>query len=244
MEHDLQQAKDADVERLQKNIKTRTRNLKLVGGERLTRFFVKDNRASRKVLGNPPPAAEGDHALEMAQLTRWQAMEDELQKAGLLATSSEVEQELVGRPRRLSDSAAAELIEGEFRPDPLAPLRVRSEKNRAAFLELDRKRSERELRLAASLPVLAIGIQGAARWHLGWLILAVIAATAFLQAAGARAGERQEAMAAVRLSTGLTTPALEAAAVTGREMIRQYEELKGDDLKRRPGRETAEGNES
>ncbi len=106
----------------------------------------------------------------------------------------------------------------EFDPDPLDALRAIDEK---LYLELDRERSEREVRLAASLPIIAFGSVGFFVWCHWFIVVLLLGILLFSNGSMAQSFERSRIMKLVGLK-GIHTPALRSAMVAGRNALRHY----------------------
>jgi hypothetical protein len=109
----------------------------------------------------------------------------------------------------------AELL-AEFKPDPVEALKAI---DYDLFLEKDRARSEREIRVAVAAPAIAFCAYGLAEWS-GWFAPPLLLAIAlFLSNSLAPAAERARVMTLVALR-GKETPAMRhVAAPTHREIL-------------------------
>ncbi|WP_157544620.1 hypothetical protein [Nocardioides halotolerans] len=105
----------------------------------------------------------------------------------------------------------------EFEPDPLDALKAL---DNDLFAQLDRERSERDLRLAIAAPLIALSVLGVDRLS-GWFLIATtISVGLFLANSVSARGERARVLNLLHLR-GIETPAMRQAEVLARARVLQ-----------------------
>lgn len=114
-----------------------------------------------------------------------------------------------GWPEHAWAGGASQDFLAEFRPDPVEALKALDDD---LFVEVDRERSERELRVSISGPLIAMGIYGMTQASEWFWILIVLASALLVANSTSPARERSRIMKQVSLK-GLETPAMRSAAL-------------------------------
>jgi hypothetical protein len=176
--------------------------------------YIRNTAATRNAIGDPPVVTERSVEYQLMKSARDRGAEESLDK---FAPDSPLEEALeFADERRLIELTTQ--LRNELEPDPLDLLHALDESH---YLEMDRERAEREVRLAISVPLALLGLMialEATPW--GW-ILVVAAALLFARSALAASAEPARVINLIRLR-GLQTPTVLAAVAQGREDVRQH----------------------
>lgn len=111
------------------------------------------------------------------------------------------------------DETLANQLRHELESGPLELLRALDEK---LYLDLDRERSEREVRLAVSLPIAFIGLYAVSEWTPWAWILVVAAIVLFVQSADQPAALKERVLDLIE-TKGLESPVVRAVLQRGRD---------------------------
>lgn len=176
------------------------------------RLRIADSSANRRALGQPPALAHAGLEDELVQ-SAWSegtgSVLDEL-------TQSDIASEDFFWRVDSPDREIVDRFQDELDTDPLEVVRALNE---SLYLELDRMRSEREVRLAIATPVLALCIYLGVEWS-AWMLLSGLLPLAFLvRYSFASSQERTLVLQLLRLND-LKTPALRRAVEGGRAKAR------------------------
>lgn len=172
-----------------------------------------DTPDARRLLGQPPSKAEEGLEYDLVEQRQWAGRVAAIEAGNHDFGASEI--------RRYAPSGRGfeNQLLSELQADPLDLLRALDE---ALYLQLDRERAEREVRIAAALPLTALSLLGGFRlvWWVG--LGAALGAALLVRYALAQLDERTRVLNFIRLK-GLETPALRAAYAQGREDVRAFE---------------------
>lgn len=130
---------------------------------------------------------------------------------------------------RSIDAGLVSQLRSELTPDPLDLVHALDEK---LFLDLDRERSERDVRIAVSLPFVAIGTYFAVAWTPWASIAAAISLVLFVQNTAASANEANRVLTQLD-ARSLVPPSARAARASGRDHAWGY--IRNSEKRRGPG---------
>lgn len=182
---------------------------------KLSSRLIRDNEETRRALGNP--GAQADSGLEGQIISRAHNLAVLKQAEDLKLTASLDEIEDASMFYRRSDDLVTQLV-SELHPDPLDALRALDEK---LYLELERERAERELRVAISLPLGALGLFGSVQFDHWWSVVTCIATVLLLRNALDDSTEKTRVLNLIEMRE-LHTPAIRAAAAYGRADVMEF----------------------
>jgi len=205
-------ASDALEKRLQHDLEAHKKRLHAVSSPWLRNVWLRRNAKNLKNLGNPPAEAFSGLELELVDAARADGRALELAEAKRFLGRTDIEKAVWNKVENSSDN---DLL-AEFSSDPLDVLRSVDEK---LYLELDRLRSERELRLAIAVPLLMLAVLAAMEWRAGWPVVAAIPLAMIFRYSIEAQQERTRVLTLIRLHS-LRTPALRRAFEAGRADVR------------------------
>ncbi len=200
------------LEQQQASLEDRWTRLQALRARRqLPLLAVPDTQEARQVLGHPPARAHSGLEYQLLDQAHREGMDAEIQDSGLSITRRHINSFGV-------DSRTEARFRGELQPDPLDVLQALDE---ALFLQLDRERAEREVRLAIALPAVALGLLISVRWSWWGTLLSLLGILMLWRNALAVSDERTRVLNMINMR-GLKTPALKEAAADGRSRVRSY----------------------
>lgn len=177
---------------------------------RWKRLYIPDSAETRQALGNPPARAQEGLEGELVEIA-W--------RQGLIAGEEE-QNESVSQDDLFTYSSGMTPDDREFQAelgtDPLDVIRALNE---SLYMELDRERAERDVRLAMATPVLAFGVYAAVTWSSWWLVFCALPLSFIVRYSFAASQERTRVLQLLRLHN-LRTPALQEAYDSGRARVR------------------------
>lgn len=174
----------------------------LLGWAWVQKFWIPNDQVTRAALGHISVQDELTVANRIVDTTYDAAAWEYADKLGLHGASY---------GGSVAPDAAYELID-EFRPDPVDALKAL---DNDLFVEIDRERSERELRVAISAPLIALSVYAAVEVSM-WFSVAVLITTALLIAHSVSpATERTRIMKLVNLK-GKETPTIRDTVISAR----------------------------
>jgi hypothetical protein len=180
-------------------------------------LFIAESTATQQIFGRLPQKEEvapSGGSVEASIIER--CREQGIESANLEISVDDVLREMDHRDADYRDFAAK--LADELPSDPIDGLRALDDR---LFLDLDRERAEREVRLAMSPPVVALGVLGAATSS-NWLaVLAVVGAVVFYRNSLQRSGERARILSLMALKE-ILTPTMRRAIAAGRDDARAY----------------------
>ncbi|WP_222194282.1 hypothetical protein [Modestobacter italicus] len=231
----IQQASEADRAKLQKRadqqeaeLSAVSERLNIVERKKVRRLLLPDSSANLRALGTLPATA-GEGLERNLISSAW--------TQGLSSLSGEEDgyvremdtYGLAEQPPRISD--LSEGVEEEFSGDPLDVLRSLDEQ---LYLELDRERAERDVRLAIAVPALALSIYAALQWSSWWILACTLPLSFIVRYSFASTQERTRVLRLVQVRS-LRTPSIQRAYDAGRTTARLV-------IKQRQERRRAEEN--
>lgn len=173
-------------------------------------LWISENPSTSNILGKP---TQHDRTFSICYNivdgVMREAMHDEMQSFSDKKPTSSINMATLGYE---------EMFLEEFEPDPLDALRGMDE---SLFLELDRERTENEVRLGISTPLLVLGIIGSLTWGYLFLIFSLFGTLLLSKGALDQSIERSRVINLVGLK-GLQTPALRLAAIEGRNQLHRF----------------------
>lgn len=204
--------------------KLNTASGRLVGMKR-ARVFGRYYRRTPylvKWLGKPPATANEGLELEVVDSARQDGHNFMMEEKGQYFPPEAFKAVAPIRDEDLDNAFVAEL-----ETDPLEVLRSLDD---SLFLEVDRLRAEREVRLAFATPILALIVLAASELHVWWLLLLSVIPIAMMIRYSFEANEEKTKVLRLMRLHNLRTPALRRAYERGKRDVLQMIERRDLEL--------------
>lgn len=189
---------------------------------RLGGLVIRQTAPTTRVIRPPSDTSDRLVASRMISGIREESADSMLQSLDLQVDIPAIRGGFERRPRTLHIEPANENLAGdlldELKPDPLDALRAADNE---LYLELDRERTEREVRLSIAFPATALSIMGVAVGSTWWGIVTILGIIVVLRYSAAQSGEAGRILRLMSIK-GIETPQTRQAAILGRDDVRSY----------------------
>lgn len=208
--NDNSPSSNEQLQKIKNEIDKHQQKIDQVRNSTILGIYIPRTTSMLRILGKLPQYDRThDISYNIVNGVAQKAVDDAIQNDSIKVSASSI---------NVSTSEFVYAFEEEFEPDPLDALRGLDEK---LYLELDRERSEREVRLGISTPLLAFGIVGWLIWNNWFLVFILFGIMLLVKGALVQSIERSRVINLVGLK-GLQTPALRLAAAAGRDQLRKF----------------------
>lgn len=201
----------------EKDLAQHQKDLAMVRSLRCRKLWIPDSADMREALGNPPATAHEGLERELVLAARGDGRHAMMEEKSVYFSPSELARRTPMMERLVySEPNLTREFISEIETDPLQVLQSLDE---ALFLEMDRKRAEREVRLAFSTPLMALMAYGVISWgNVWWWLILLFPLAMIVRYSFEQAQERTHVLRLLRLNS-LRTPALRRVYERGRRDV-------------------------
>lgn len=213
---------DALLERMNDNLEKANDRLVTITEARIFGRYYRRTPELVKALGKPPATANEGLELEVVDAARQDGHNFTMEDRGQYFPPEAFRAVAPARDEDLDNAFVSEL-----ETDPLEVLRSLDD---SLFLEVDRLRAEREVRLAFATPILALTILVASELRVWWLLLLCVIPIAMMVRYSFEATEEKTKILRLMRLHNLRTPALRRAYERGKRDVLQMIERRDLEL--------------